>query len=370
MTIDLTSPEGEAITIGGQPADLSRPPASPTEVPMSWRVQWVDDGGTARVVSATGDITRDEAVAAAEAASGGGIDPSGLPAGFEELASGALDGAIAASIPAGSLDVGLSLSYADFTAPEADAPTLGIFERPGDAAAVDLLRTAYRDAEATEVRGHAAVRGRAGEMTAVQWLEADGQLMTVVAVGLDDDALTRVLDGLRPAEAGEVEALTAGPTAELGALPAGAVEVASGDSASGYRWRVTATQGAEPGLGALTVETAGEDSAGSSSSSGSGSGEEAGPIDFATDSSDGGEPIVYGVAAPAVTAVAVEGPGRPAVAVGLVEVEGWSHRAFAVAVPPADLAGADLVARDAGGQELYRSPLTFDLGATEATVTG
>ncbi|HKA85906.1 MAG TPA: hypothetical protein VKD21_18715, partial [Acidimicrobiales bacterium] len=253
--------DGEPITVGGHEATL-------THDDRAWNVQWSEDGG--RVVVRGVDLGRDEVLAAAAAASAApAISLAGLPDGFAEIGRGPLDAVVAAGYPSES---GLSITYA---AAAADDDTyLAVVQRPGSAASVDLARWGSfdLDSSSTTVRSEHAVVARFSGATLLQWHEPAGALVTLVASGLDDDAVRRVAEELRPAGGAEIDRLvrehgTPSPAQSgFSSLEEGQVQVVSGKRGD-IQWRLVASVDQEPRLGSLSYEEA---SASSGSSSGTG----------------------------------------------------------------------------------------------------
>jgi hypothetical protein len=158
-------PDGEAVTVGSHEARLleaesevfwARGPDGP-----GWQVVWTVDGGRLAV---TGSVTRDEVLAAAEAATTEpAIEGSGLPDGYEELARGPLldrlpftslfEGNVDSVILGSADGTGLAVVSADPSDRDAVRTAVVVAQRPGPASAVDLLRLSFPDAEATTVRG-------------------------------------------------------------------------------------------------------------------------------------------------------------------------------------------------------------------------
>ena len=204
---------GEAVTVAGHEARLREA----DEFGDGWphpglEVQWqVDDG---RLI-VSGELSREELLAAAEmATTEPSIETAGLPDGYQELARGPfMDSPLFTSLFEGIVErsvggSGLAVAYADPSARGTVRPAIVVAQRPGPAAAVDLLRMWFPDADAATVRGHHAVIGRGSEPTgsagetgvvSVQWAEPEGQLVTVVGFGVPEDAVLQVAEGLRPA---------------------------------------------------------------------------------------------------------------------------------------------------------------------------
>jgi hypothetical protein len=324
----------------------------------AWQVEWTDADDRVLVSGGQG-VTRDEVTAAAGAVDDDEIAADGLPDGFVSLAEGPLDSAVdpmaLVSLPYTS---GLVVTYRPPGSAD-DGPFVGVLQRPGSAESVDLLRFAFPDSEAIEVRGHHAVVGRRDGHAAVQWLEPDGQLVTVWGAGVDEDDVLAVAEGLRPASTAEVGELVASGPGPLGPVGAGDVEVASGRTEAGSDWRLVVDPAAPEGLAAVTFE----DASGAMSTGALGTSGEEPALEVTTVGLDGDEPagtgssLVYGTAAPAATTVVLEAPGRPPVELARHPVDGWSRTVVVLAVPTADLAGASVVARGGDGAELQRTTL-------------
>jgi hypothetical protein len=368
--------DGEAVTVAGHDARLreaesegfgGRRPAGP-----GWEVEWDVDDGRMIVVGA---LPADEVLAAAEAATTEpAIDTSGLPDGYSELARGPMEepSLLYTSLFEEFVDdaadgSGLAVTYADPSDSETVRPAIVVAQRRGPASAVDLLRMSFDDGDVTTVRGRHAVigrgsepRGSAGEsgVVAVQWAEPEGQLVTVVGFGVDEDAVLQVAEGLRPARAGEVAELrdqeaVAAPR-EFGEARAGHVVVASGETPTG-RWRLVADTDRRANIGALTVERM----SGAIASTASNTGDRVEPpLDLGADTSDG-TIVIWGVLWVDAASVSVEGPGGEPIELDIHEVEGWSDPVVAGAFPIDHFTGSGegvaIVARDADGEEVARN---------------
>jgi hypothetical protein len=366
-----TDDGGEPITIDGHPGVIREGSPELAELGARWQVLWYADGAT-HTVGAGDGWSREQVVAAAEAVEGDTIGHAGLPDGYVDLAHGGL-GATTAYAASGDRASGLVLSYqAPAAGTEETTTLLGVIQRPGAPAEVDLLRHGFRDSGETTVRGHRAAVGRGDGMVALQWLE-DGQLVTVMGTGLDEPAVARVAEELRPAGEGEVRRLLdEHPVNSFDPVPEGQEAVVEGETAAGDRWRVLVTQDAAEGMSAVTLETITADGSGSSGTEASGGGPAAGPVEVSMDQPRDADVVLYGVVAPEVASLAIEAPGRPPIEVTATEVANWERRVFGTSVPTAEATDAWLVARGADGQELGRQPLlTSDSGQeTEAATTG
>ncbi len=310
--------DGEPVTVAGHEAIVSE--IDETDAGSGgpgWQVRWeVDDGTLA--VAGTGLSRDDVLAAAAEASEAPAIGAAGLPDGFAELARGPLDAASPMFFDMATPAAGLVVSYSAPAAGDDDTEgetVLMIVQRPGEAAAVDLLRGSYPDSEGVTVRGRHGVVGRGEGDLVVQWLEPGGQLVSVIGVGVTEQALLQVADRLRPAGPDEIAALLAEhgvPAAgEFDDVPDGAVEVAAGEEAGdGGRWRVVVDPAMGETLAALTVErvSAGGSSSGSSSSgmSTDGDGPDAPALELTTDSTEGASTLVYGTVVAGATTVTIE----------------------------------------------------------------
>jgi hypothetical protein len=312
------------------------------------------------VVSGSG-VAREAIVAVAEAAADGAPLEPAIPAGMVEAASGSID-AFGGLYSATTFAVGYG------AAP--NEPGVGIGQRRGEASEVGLIGLYLIDVPPTEttVRGQPAVKlavsdPSSGNSTIVQWFEPPGLLVTVIAEGMSDDELDRLLDGLSPATGDEIDALLetypASPTtADSGesstenALPSDAVAVAEGERA-GNRWRVTATNGDD------STEVSYEDERG-----GFGFGTDGGPgdrrhLDVSTASWQDSAGLVptIGLAGRAITEVVAEAPGRPPHSLELHRPEEVDQSVF-VGFVPREYIGGEVVGRDAAGAVVARAPLT------------
>lgn len=373
---DWQPDEGETVTVAGHDATVSEIDGldSDSRGPGS-QVQWhIEDG---RMGVAGTNMTRDEVlVAAANVTDGPGIAADGLPAGFTELARGPLDAA-APTLGISYPPAGLAVTY--HVPDEDDGVTmLYILQRPAPASAVDLL-LGSPDSEAITVRDtHAVVSRDHDRGIAVQWAEPEGQLVTVWAAGFTEQAVLQVVERLRPADAGQIEALLAEhappPPGEFGDVAAGQVEVASGAVPDGGRWRVVADPAAGESMDALTIEHVSADGGSSSGSSSGSYADTAGvppALEVWSDSTEGGA-VVYGVVAAEAATVTVEAAGHEPVSLELHTVDGWDHRVVASFVP---LSGfeAVAVARAADGREVARTIVyleTLDPILPDATSSG
>lgn len=380
-----SSSDGEPVTVAGHDARIRESEGLDGHTP-AWEVEWqVDDG---RLV-VTGALDRDEVLAAAETATTEpSLDTSGLPDGYAELARGPMqdlvlfsslyEGAIGGLDRADGPDdrAGLAVTYVDAADRRGVRSGLVVAQRPGPSSAVDLLRLSFPDAEDGTVRGRHAVVGRgeeppgsAGEagVVAVQWAEPEGQLVTVVGFGVDEDDVLRVAEGLRPAAPGEVAALRdddgdadAAPR-EFDDVPPGDVVVASGDSPTG-RWRIVAEPRRSANIGALTVERMSGALASTSSTTGD---RTEPPLDLGADFSDA-TAVVWGILWVDAATVAVEAPGLEPVPLEIHEVEGWDHPVVAGSFPYDQFAAVPddvvVVARDADGREVARNDTVLASG--------
>jgi len=348
--------DGEPITIGGHRATL-------THDDPGWNVEWSEDGR--RVVVRGVDLSRDEVLAAAAEAS---VEPAisrpGLPDGFVEIGRGPLDAVATVGYPAES---GLSIVYtatAGYREPSG-GESLTVVQRPGTPGSVDLARWGHvdLDSSSTTVRGQHAVIARFSRATVLQWLEPTGTLVTLVASGLDEDALRRVAEELRPAGGAEVAHLirehgTPSPMSSgLSDLEEGQLQVVSG-ARGDIQWRLVASVDEEPGLDSLTYEEA---SAGSGSSSGASAGSAdsgAAPPLEATglETMDGENWVVYGVVAGDASAVTAEGAEGSAVSLDLYDVTGWDRKVF-IGFLAADSRAREVVAHRPDGTEVARERL-------------
>lgn len=342
--------DGEPITVGGHEATL-------THDDPAWNVEWSEDGG--RVVVRGVDVSRDEVLAAAAAASAEpAISAAGLPDGFAEIGRGPLDAVAAAGYPVA--ETGLSITYA--ASATSDDTYLVVAQRPGTAASVDLARWGYfdLDSSSTTVRGQHAAIARFLGATLMQWHEPTGTLVTVVASGFDEDAVRRVAEELRPAAGAEIDRLvdqhgTPSPTQSgFASLEEGQVQVVSGARGE-IQWRLVAS--ADQGLGGLTYEESSGGSASGFDGAGSADPGVAPPLEAAaTRSSDGESWVVFGAVAGDASAVTVEGADGSAVSLDLYDVTGWDRKVF-IGFLPADTRERDVVAHRPDGTEVARQRL-------------
>jgi hypothetical protein len=338
---------GEAVTVAGHDARLRESEGFGDG--LQWEVEWqVDDG---RLIVA-GPLTPDEVLAAAETATTEpAIDTSGLPGGYSDLARGPFtdsllftslfEGFVQDSVDGAADGSGLAVTYAGPADSGQVRPAVVVARRPGPASAVDLLRLWFTEAEASTVRGRHAVIGRGDELpgsagetgvVAVQWAEPEGQLVSVVGLGVTEDAVLQVADGLRPAGPEEVAGLRAehavAAPREFDDVPKGHVVVASGDSPTG-QWRIVADATPQANIGALTIERLW----GAIGSTASTTGDRVEPpLDLQADISDG-TIVIWGVLWVDAASVTVEAPGAEPIALDIHEVDGWSHRVVADAFP-------------------------------------
>jgi len=373
--------DGEAVTVDGHDAWL-REAESDGWVGEGWEVEWqVDDGR----VLVSGTLSRDEVLAAAEAASAEAepaIDTSGLPDGYELLARGPLgDSLLFSSLFEGNVGLGagsagasgLAVVYADPVDREAVRPAVVVAQRHGSASAVDLLRLSFTEAEATTVRGHHAVIGRGDELpgsagedgvVAVQWAESEGQLVTVVGFGVDEADVLRVAEDMRPAASGAIATLRteqaiAAPR-RFGDLRAGEVVAASGTSDTG-QWRIVANTRSGENIGALTIDRVWGAIGSTSSTTGD---RVEPPLDLGADFSDGNA-VVWGVLWVDAATVTVEAPDVEPVTLDIHEVEGWDRPVVAGSFPSDLFARSNdvvVVARDADGHEVGRNDEVLGTG--------
>jgi hypothetical protein len=357
--------DGERVTVGGHQATLSQDD-------RAWDVEWSEDDG--RVLVRGFDLSRDEVLAAAAAASAEpAIAPGGLPDGFVEIGSGPLDAAGAIGDSIGS---GLSITYTATQAPGGDK-YLVVLQRPGTAASVDLARWGglSLDAASTTVGGRHAVLGRFASETLLQWYEPSGTLVTLLASGLDEDAVRRVAEALRPAGDAEIGRLISAHPMDSAlrsgfpSLEEGQVQVVWGTMGD-IQWRLVASADQEARLGSLSYEeTAAGSGAGSGGAVGSADSGAPPPLEAtATETMDGESWAVYGVVAGDVSAVTAEGADGSAVPLDLYDVTGWDRRVF-IGFLPADTQASDVVAHQPDGVEVARQPLGL-ARPTEAPAEG
>ena len=371
---------GEAVTVDGHEARLRDSEGLGDGSPGgAWEVGWqVDDG----MLIVSGALTREEVLAAAEAATTEpAIEGSGLPDGYAELARGPFtdsllftslfEGVVPDSAGEGS---GLAVTYADPSDTDAVRTAVVVAQRSGPASAVDLLRMWIPDADAITVHDRHAVIGRGDELpgsageagvVAVQWAEPEGQLVTVVGYGVDEEAVLRVAEGMRPADAGEVAALrdshaVAAPR-RFGEVRAGQVAVATGESRTG-QWRIVANARRGDNIGALTIDRVWGAIGSTSSTTGD---RVEPPLDLQADDADG-TVVVWGVLWVDAASVTAEAPGVEPVTLDTHEVDGWSHPVVADAFPDDHFASSSgevaVVARDAAGREVARKTTVLDGG--------
>jgi hypothetical protein len=359
MASGMQPQEGEAVTVSGHEATLSEMDGieSGTGGP-GWRVQWSTEDGLVGVAGT--NLTRDEVLtAAALVTDGPGIAEDGLPRGFTELARGPFDAA-APSLSPSVFASGLAVSYGAPDGADDEQAMLAIHQRPGPASAVDLVRATSADSEAITVRGDHGVLSRHGRGgLVVQWAEPEGRLVTVVASGVSERSVLRIVEGMRPADAEEIEALLSEPATpspgEFVPVPSEQVEVTAGEVPGGGRWRVVVDTAAPASLDALSVEQVSADGSFSSGAASGGLGGSARPLDLSSDSTDGGT-VVYGTVTADAATVTLEAPGRPAVPLELHGVDGWDLRVVASLV--ADIGPESVaVARAVDGREVARTTI-------------
>jgi hypothetical protein len=205
-------------------------------------------------------------------------------------------------------------------------------------------------------------RGRAAARTLRDDLASRG---THTLVGVAEDAVLQVAEDMRPASAGEVDALRDGHAVaaprEFAEVPEGHVVAAEGQSPTG-RWRIVADARRRDNIGALTIERVW----GAIGSTVSTTGDRVEPpLDLQADVSDG-TVVVWGVLWVDAASVTVEGPGGEPVELDTHEVEGWSRRVVADAFPSDhfDPSGGEVVvvARDAEGREVGRNTTVLGSG--------
>ena len=345
--------DGEPITVGGHQATL-------THDDSAWNVEWSEDGG--RVLVRGVDVSRDAVLAAAAAASAEPtITPAGLPDGFAEIGRGPLDATATGGPPT---EPGLTIFYtarAGYREPIGDERLI-VTQRPGTAASVDLARwgSVDLDSSPTTVRGQHAVVARFSGATRLQWHEPTGTLVTLLGFGLDEDALRRVAEELRPAGGAEIDRLvdehgTSSPTQSgFSNLEEGQVQVVSGTRGD-IQWRLLAS--ADQELGGLTYEESSGSSASGFGGAGSADPAAAPPLEAAaTRSSDSQTWVVFGAVAGDASAVTAEGADGSAVSLDLYDVTGWDRKVF-IGFLPADTRARDIVAHRPDGTEVARQPL-------------
>ena len=227
---------------------------------------------------------------------------------------------------------------------------------------MDLARWGYFDLESssTTVRGQHAAIARFSGATFLQWHEPAGTLVTLVASGLDDDAVRRVAEELRPAGNAEIDRLvdehgTPSPTQSgFPNLDEGQVQVVSGTRGD-IRWRLVAS--ADQELGSLTYEESSVSSASGFGGAGSADPGAAPPLEAAaTRSSDGQTWVIFGTVARDASAITAEGAEGSAVSLDLYDVTGWDRKVF-IGFLPADARASDIVAHRPDGTEVARQPL-------------
>jgi hypothetical protein len=344
---------GWQITVDGHQATL-------THDDPAWNVEWSEDGG--RVVVRGVNLSRDEVLASAAAASAEpAISPAGLPDGFAEIGRGPLDAVATLGYLA---DSGLSITYMAGAAPNGDEYVV-VVQRPGTAASVDLARWGHADLDgsSTTVRGQHAAVARFSDTTLLQWHEPTGTLVTLVASGLDEDAMRRVAEEFRPAGTAEITELirddhAASPMQSgFASLEEGQVPVVWGTRGD-IQWRLVASVDQEARLDSLSYE---EVSAGSDSGAAASSADSVAtpPLDAtAFETMDGEGWAVYGVVAGDVSAVAAEGADGSAVSLDVYDVTGWDRKVF-IGFLPADTRAREVVAHRPDGTEVARQPLTL-----------
>ena len=352
---------GDSVTIDvrGHDAILRRASASaeePAELD-GWQIQWVE-GEDQVIIAGIGGLDREDVIAAAEAVDDDEIATDGLPDGFEPLAQGPLDSAVdpmaLMSLP---YSTGLVLTYMPPGGAD-DGPFVSVLQRPGSAASVDMLRFAFPDSGPIEIRGHHGVVGRRDEHVAVQWLERDGQLVTVRGAGVSEEELVAVAEGLAPASTDEVEALVASGPGPLGPVAAGESEVAAGRTPAGSDWRLVVGPDSAEGLSGLTLEDgSGSTSMGVARPPGEAPALELTSVALDDADVDAASTLVYGTVTAEASEVVLEAPGHSPLVLDRRPVDGWSRLVVALVVLTADLTGASVVARAADGSELQRAPV-------------
>jgi hypothetical protein len=350
------------VTVGGRPGTLRTTGNTVTVA--------VDDGG--RLLIVVGHGLREEAVlAAAEVATGGPSGPSigaaALPAGFGEVARGPLSATF--SLLPGYEYGGPSMGPDTLAVSWIDPPngrSVGLVQQPGTPADAAFVRLAQPDAATVEVRGREGIlltwqapEGPAPERV-LRWWEPSGTLVTLVSVGLSDDELLRVAEGLRPATGDEVEALVEGhPTAEKDIAAGSGFDLATGNQL-GQDWALTLSEKSDRVELVLrwgeASSTVGWDRA-------------EGPGDLLIGSSIPAgwpAPAVYGVVSGEVATVTVEVSGQPPEELELhgTAVDDSDLGAF-VAFVDEGIGEVTVVARNADGEEVARDqevvgPLPFN----------
>lgn len=335
------------------------------------------------------------------------IDDDGLPGGYEEIARGPLGAAnltphlLGAS---GGLTVGYGQQSIYETSPDitltqqaADSDTAAGLVRLG------MQRSVYgypteSEADVVDIRGNEAhvVRqdgvnpgnGEEGGLTAYQWFEPSvGQVVTVMATGVEQATVDAFVDGLGVAGDAEVEELVAqeyswlepesgcggsgsatveagsassgsaeGPSAE-GSTPApdelplqdGATVLADGQEEA-VSWQLSVRDDGD-GCGSLSLATAHGTGSGSSSISLYDRLTEASTSIVDHLSGDTGTQPVFGLVAEAVAEVRLEHSGGDSYALEVHDLEGFEANAF-VGVVPSEATAYELVALDDNGEVL------------------
>lgn len=305
------------------------------------------DGGATMLITGQGVDAGVLAAAAAAATVEPAVPAGALPAGFAELARGG-HSATHALPSAGYNALGDAVAvtwYSDGVA-RSDRG-IAVTQRPGTEAEVDLARLGEPAGRAVETRGrHAVLATAPGPL--VQWWE-DGMLVTVAGMGVTQEDVVRVAEGLRPARPGELEDLLAdhGMDVEESIAVGTGFDAATGTEA-GRHWALEVSEGRDSNSVGLAW---GDGSASVGWAPASGPGD----LLVAGSQSEGWPgPALFGVVSERVASVTAEGPGLPATEVELhpATVGGTELKVFAV-FPPGS-GPVTVVARDAAGAEVVR----------------
>ena len=324
---------------------------------VSVRVEGDDD----MVVVVVGHgLPAEDVVTAAASATGDPSDPAlaaeAMPADFTEIARGPQTATVGLRLRhrlVSAYPGSLGISYMD----TATGGHLGLLQRPGTAADVDLVRVGHPDSRPVTVRGEQGVLsvvppiepGQPPELV-LQWWDPSGMLITLAGVRMSEDDLLRIATDMRPATDGEVEALLAehGGEVEESLAAGSAGEVASGTEL-GVDWSLSVAEAPDQVSLELTWGVGGAGTLWDPST---------GPGDLLVSRSQAADwpgTALFGIVAADVASVTVEGPGLPATEVDLhgAMVGEAPMRVFAF-FPPPGAGEVTVVARDLAGAEVAR----------------
>ena len=305
------------------------------------------DGGATMMITGQGVDAGVLAAAAAAATVEPAVPAGALPAGFAELARGGRSATHALpSVGYDALGDAVAVTwYPDGVARQDRG--IAVAQRPGTEAEVDLARLGDPAGRAVETRGrHAALATTPGPL--VQWWE-DGMLVTVAGIGVPQEDVLRVAEGLRPAGPGELEDLLAEHGVDVeGSIVAGTSFDAATGTEAGEPWTLEVTEGRDSN----SVGLAWGDGQASV-----GWGPAAGPGDLLVSGSQSAGwpgPALFGVVSERVASVTVEGPGLPATEVELHPAAVGETELKVFAVFPPGRGPVTVVARDGAGAEVAR----------------